>query len=242
MHCLSCRGPLEYVQEVAYARCTHCLALYRVQSPPMRARFLEPMNVPPADLERVATELGFAKREANYSVVGVGGVNVKIGTGKMVRDVKTKVSAYLWGLVFGGILLLVLAGIFIVVIVMAMGGSNSSSAATPKAPKDTSWDGKSTLVCATGDAMRVSNVTASIASGVAVKASGNCVLELVGVNLSAPVAIDASANAKVSLRGGSVKGATHSIVAGGNASVDVQGVALIGPTKRTGNAKLVGVP
>ena len=199
------------------------------------------MNVPPADLERVATELGFAKREANYSVVGVGGVSVKIGTGKMVRDVNQGLRRTSGASCSEGSSCS-----------FSLASSSSSSSwrwagATARLQrhrrplKDTSWDGKSTLVCATGDAMRVSNVTASIASGVAVKASGNCVLEPRGREPQCARRDRRLRECEGLARGGSVKGA-HSIVAGGNASVDVQGVALIGPTKRTGNAKLVGVP
>jgi hypothetical protein len=241
MHCLSCHGPLEYAQDVKYARCTHCLALFDVRSPKHGGRFVEPMNVAAADVERVAAELGFAPRQRAHTVVGVGGVNLKVNTGKMERDLKTKVSSYLWGLAFGGVVLVLLAVVFIVVIVFALRGSGSSTpSASSKSPKNASWDGKGPLTCGVGESLRVSKVTSALSSGSAIKASGNCVLEIVDSNISAPVGVEASANAKVSIRGGAIEGASSAVVASGNATVDIDGARVKGSVKKTGNAKVTG--
>ena len=76
----------------------------------------------------------------------------------------------------------------------------------------------------------------------AIRAGGNCNLTLVGMNITAPVAIEASGNARVTIQGGAINGSTHSIVARGNAQVTNLGAVITGPAQRSGNAVVNGVP
>ena len=72
-------------------------------------------------------------------------------------------------------------------------------------------------------------------------ASANCQLTLTGVNITAPVPIEASGNAKVTVTGGSIRGSTNSVVASSNAKVDFVGTKVTGKAKTSGLAKVTGV-
>jgi hypothetical protein len=243
MKCLQCGGGLEYVQNAQFARCSHCCALYRNDN-----RHLSPIGPPDPDGSAAyAVQLGFQPRKANYTVVGLGGgVNLKINSGKMERDVKNKVSSMIWGWVIGavilGVMVLVGGGIGIWVWMQSRDMSASANAAaSPAAAKTAKWDGASPFSCGGAEVVKIEKVKASLASGTAISAAGNCQLTLVDVDVSAPLPIDATGNAKVTVTGGSLKGAPEAIVAGANATVAVTGATVTGKTKASGNGKITGV-
>ena len=66
-------------------------------------------------------------------------------------------------------------------------------AGAAKAAAAAKWDGKTTFECGGNDIVALNGVTATAG----VKAAGNCQLTMTGVNITAPVAIEAGANAKV---------------------------------------------
>jgi hypothetical protein len=104
------------------------------------------------------------------------------------------------------------------------------------------WNGAAHLECSGNESATITGVSSSLTEGPIVRAGGNCQLTLVDCNLAGPVVIDASGNAAVTLRGGSVIGAESSIVASGNALVTVEGTAITGPVSRSANATVTGVP
>lgn len=247
MHCLNCQGPLEYAQQVKFARCTHCLALFQVNDNGPQ-RWLTPLDVrapngqvDPAFTAMYAQQLGFAPRQANFSVVNVGGVGVKLNTGRMEREIKNKISGWIWGLIIGAFILLCMAGVLVYVFVVVVRAANDStsgaSATTTQAAK---WDGKSPFTCGGNDNVKLEKVTAKLASGTAVTASGNCQVTVVSCDITAPVGFEAEGNAKITVTGGSVTSTENSAIASANAKVDFLGTTVKGPTKASGNGKVTG--
>jgi hypothetical protein len=211
-------------------------------------RWLTPLEVrapngqiDPAFTAMYAQQLGFAPRQASHHVVGVGGVNVKVNTGQLERAVKNKISGWIWGLVIGAFILFAIAGVFGWVIWTAMRASTETArGADPSNAKTATWDGKSTFTCGAADNVKISKVTAKLTSGTAIKATAACQLTLEDVDVTAPIAIDASASSKVTVKGGSVNGSQNSAIAGANATIDFQGTKVTGPTKQTANGKITG--
>lgn len=103
------------------------------------------------------------------------------------------------------------------------------------------WDGTGPLVCAGSQVLDVPPITAALASGAAIEASGNCRMTLHGVNVTAPIALRVSGNAEVIVDGGSLVGTEASIVAGANAHVVIQGATVSGAVQRTANARIDGM-
>lgn len=242
MNCLSCGGPLEFAgQNAAYARCTHCLALYTNQN-----RSLTPMQVQapgggnnPEFNAMYAQQLGFAPRQASHMHMQMGGVGVKINTSRLERDVKNKISGMIWGLVIGGFILLCIAGVFLYVLLKTKSAINESITSTTT-PKVIAWDGKTPLECGGNEKVTVKGVTANIAAGTAISAAGSCEVDLTDVNITAPLPIEAGGNAKVTVHGGSLKGTPNAISAAGNAQVTLTGTKVDGKAQKLGNAKITG--
>jgi hypothetical protein len=259
MKCLNCGGPLEYAgAQKEFARCTHCVSLFHHDA----RRNLSPMQIPTPPgvnphtfAQDYAVQLGFAPRKASHEVVGanIGGVNVgvKLNTGKMERDIKNKVSGYIWGLVIGGIIIFLIiatfAGIGIYAYFQAKdmgvtGGGGGGGAAGPSAPgKPATWDGKATFNCTGNDNVSLTGVSATLASGDGIHADGNCKLSITGANITAGTAINASGNARISVTGGNLKGTANAISASGNAQVTCVGTTVTGKTSSSDNGKITGV-
>jgi len=241
MKCLQCGGGLEYVQNAQFARCSHCCSLFRNDN-----RNLSPIGPPDPDGSAAyAAQLGFAPRKPNFTVVGIGGgVNLKLNTGKMERDLKNKVSQVIWGWIIGAIIIgtMVVVGVGVGIWVwMQSKDMNASAAGSTAAPKSVTWDGTSPFTCGGLDVVKLEKVKANVATGTAITAGGNCQLTLVNVDVTAPLPIDASGNAKITMTGGSLKGTPEAIVASANATVTVAGATVNGKTKASGNGKIVGV-
>ena len=238
MKCLQCGGGLEYVQNAQFARCSHCCSLFKNDN-----RHLSPIGPPDPDGSAAyAAQLGFAPRKANFTVVGMGGVNLKINTGKMERDLTNKVSSMIWGWVIGAIII----GVMVVVgvgvgIWVYMQSKSMSTASASGTPKSVTWDGTSPFSCGGADIVKLEKVKATLTTGTAITAAGNCQLTLVNVDVAAPLPIEATGNAKVTVTGGSLKGAPDAIVAGANAQVTVAGATVTGKAKSSGNGKILGV-
>lgn len=227
-----------------------------IQSPaPVVAPYTGPM--PPTPMQSAANALGQAAADRldprNYEVkatVNVGGFKIK-GSSKSGLDTeglqdqvvdKAKSTVVWWGI-----------GCFIVLVVVgglaALGGyiwwsasksmSGSSAAAGGEAQAAT-WDGKSAFSCGGVDHKKLKGVTANIASGSAITAGANCELELEDVNITAPVCIEALANAKVTVKGGTFNCSQNSAKALGNAQVTFQGSKVTGKPSAAGAAKVTG--
>jgi len=153
---------------------------------------------------------------------------------------KDKASSMIWGWIIGavilGLVVITFAGVGLYVYFQAKDGAASGTSKTATAG---AWDGKSTFECKGNDAVSLTGIKANV-SGTAIKASGNCQLTLSGVDITAPIGIEASAGAKVTMTGGSIKATTNSVVASANAKVDLVGTSVTGKAKQSGNAKVTG--
>jgi hypothetical protein len=87
------------------------------------------------------------------------------------------------------------------------------------APREARWDGRTPLRCAGNDQMTVRGVNAALPSGAAIVATDNCVLTLEDVNVTAPIALQAQGNARVTVYRGSLHGSQLALVAMGTARV-----------------------
>lgn len=254
MQCLQCGAPYPFEFAGAnkeFARCTKCLALHavvghgRVQLMDVRA---PNGQVDPQFTAMYAQQLGFAPRQAIQHVVGVGPVHVVVPTARIEREIKNRISAFIWGWIITGIVLLLVAIGGIVLYVYVRGQMNAANAngGMPQAgtggPIEVSWDGKAPYSCSASQVVVIKNATANLSSGPAISALGACQLTLDNVNITAPDGIQALGNAKVTVKGGSIKATGQAINAMGGAQVDVQGAKITGKTTALGaTAKITGV-
>lgn len=185
-------------------------------------------------------------RNYDYAAqVNVGGFKLKASTDggfdtdglkSQVKDkVKTEIIWYGIGCAVIGLVLVGLAGLgwYIYGTATATGPSKGPA-------KAAAWDGKSTFSCGGNDSVKLEGVTASIASGTAIRASGNCRLELVNVNVTAPDGIEALSNAVVTVTGGSINATGTAAKALGSAQITFSGTTVKGKTKALGGAKITG--
>jgi hypothetical protein len=229
-----------------FARCTKCLALHHSYGPGNQQ--LMDVRAPNGQVDpqftaTYAQQLGFAPRQAQQHVVGMGGINVVVPTARIERDIKNKISSIIWGWIIGGFILLVMAIVGLVVFFWVKGQAaqmDNPTAGGGGAQKTVTWDGKAPYACGGNDNVLIKGTTASLSAGPAVAAGGNCALELDGVSITAPEGISAMGNAKIVVKGGSVKSTGNAIMAMGNATVDVQGATVSGKTNAMGAAKITG--
>ena len=252
MHCLQCGGSFEYAgANKEYARCTKCLALHAVVRPG-HVQLLDVRapsgQVDPQFTAIFAQNLGFAPRQAQQHVLGLGPVNVIVPTARIERDIRNKISGFIWGWIITGIVVVLLAigGIILVFYVRGQMKDATANGGMPAAgtgaPQAVSWDGKSPYSCGASQVVTIKGATATLASGPAVSALGACQLTLDGVNITAPDGIQAMGTAKVTVKGGSIKSTGEAINAMGNAQVDVLGAKIIGKTSTLGaGARITGV-
>ena len=120
------------------------------------------------------------------------------------------------GIVRVTVLVAVLGGVVpaLVGVVAATGGAASLGGLLGP-----SWDGTSSFSCGGNDVVRIENVTARLTAGSAVQAGVNCKLELVNVDIEAPVGIEAGGNARVTLTKSRIVATRAGIEAGVNAQV-----------------------
>ncbi len=102
------------------------------------------------------------------------------------------------------------------------------------------WDGREPFSCGGTDHVRLVGVTATLASGTAVTAGSNCVVELVNCTITAPDGISALGNAQVIVEGGTITSSNQAASALGNATITFRGTTVTGPTQALGNARIVG--
>lgn len=112
-----------------------------------------------------------------------------------------------------------------------------SIGAIPSIPS--AWDGKTTLDCHKGDTMDFTGINANV-KGVAIRASGGCIINLTGGSIRAETAIQASGGAIINLTGVTID-APVAIDASGNAVVTVHGGKTIGKVHHSGSAKVIGL-
>lgn len=216
-------------------------------------------QMPPAPMQSMQSALAQQAKDRldprNYEYearINVGGFRVKastdggLDTAGLANQAKDKVKTTLiwWG---AGCLVLIIVGIGALVIgwriyrqiPSSVGGGGKATPVTRSA-KATAWDGKTPFTCSGVQSVMLSGVTANLASGTAVTASGNCVLQLTNCNITAPTAIAASGNAKVTVTGGSISGSKYAATASANSHITMSGTKVKGKTKKSGLAKIVG--
>ncbi len=213
-----------------------------------------PQQMPPTPMQSLQNSLAQKAQDrldpSNYDVraqVNVGGFKIKastdggLDTAGLMNQAKDKAkSTVIWwgiGCLIIGIVVLGLLGLAWYVYSGVKSGSTPSAA---KTATTTAWDGKTPLTCSMNQHLKIDGVTASIASGAAVTASGNCTLEISGSNITAPTGIDASGNANVTVTGGSITSSDLAVTASGNAHVTFSGTKVSGKTKKAGLAKITG--
>lgn len=134
----------------------------------------------------------------------------------------------------------------VIVLVVSLGGAGAGFARCTKRNALLSslvWDGSEPLHCTGIEQIAVSGVQATFTSGSAIVASGNCQVRCTDCKIEAPTAIEASANAQVTIVNGSIKGTNLLADASGNARVDIAGnVVASGKVKESANARVVAPP
>jgi hypothetical protein len=165
------------------------------------------------------------------------------GLKKQVGDkVKSNLIWYGAGCVVVLIVLLGLGGLGVYIYLQYVKASAAGAGAAPSgAAKTAVWDGKSTYTCSGSDNVTITGTKANLSSGTAVTASGNCRLQLVNVDITAPTGIEALATAVVTVQGGSVTSSTLAAKAMGSGQVIFQGTKVSGKTQALGgSAKITG--
>ncbi len=255
MQCLNCGGPLEWAGSGQHARCVRCLSMFNQQSgqltplvvqapgggynPEFNAIFARNLGFgppPPGAQPMPPPQHNLAA--GTFDMGGGHQLHVRINGKTPDNYLKDKASSMIWGWVIGavilGLVVLTFVGIGLYTYVVAKDATTPGDAAKQAAAA--SWDGKSTFTCGGNDVVALTGVTATAG----VKAGGNCQLVLADVSITAPVGIDVSANAKVTMTGGRIVASTNSVVASGNAKVDFVGTKIIGKAKTSGGAKVTG--
>ena len=190
---------------------------------------------------------------SNYEVkarFNIGGLKIDasssegINTDKLGQQLKDKAKSNLiWygaGCVIVGIVLIGLAGLGWYIYSQASDSTSGTKAATGPA-ETVSWDGKSMYNCGGSKHVKIEGVTADISSGMAINAGGGCHVELVNVNITAPIALSAGANAVITVTGGSITGKQFAAKALGNAKITFSGTKVTGKTQALGaGAKITG--
>ena len=103
-----------------------------------------------------------------------------------------------------------------------------------------SWNGQTTMHCGGNDQGTVTGVTAALAT-TAIVAGGNCQLVVEGAQITAPVVVEASGNARVVFRGGVATGTVQFANVSGNAHVVVEGAQVTGPVQTSSNGRVEGL-
>ena len=256
MQCLSCGGGFEWAGNGQYARCTRCLALFNHQNGQLTPIHVEAPGGGhnPEFNAHFAQNLGFGPppqqpqhnmAAGTFDMGGGQQLQVKINGKTPEGYLKDKASGMIWGWIIGAVVIGVLVigglgfGLYLYFQVKSDSAAAGGAAASKAAAKASAWDGKSTFECKGNDIIALSSVKANV-SGTAIKASANCQLTLVGVDITSAVGIEASGNAKVTMNGGSIKATTNSVVGSAGAKVDCVGTAVTGKSKVSGGAKITG--
>lgn len=257
MQCSACGGQLEYAGGGQYGRCMKCLALYQVQGGSLTPIVVQAPgggNNPEFNA-MFAKNLGFGPPPAGAGQGGGGGggyqhgpsfqmgdVEVRVDTRGLERRAMNEVSGMIWGWIIGGIILVLVlvGGLVLAGYIYFQVKSDASASATGGGAKEVqTWDGKSTLECGGNDKVKVTGTKANLTT-TAIKASANCQLELVNVDIVAPIGIETTASAKVTMTGGSIKAKESSVVASNASTVTFVGTSVTGPVKKQHAAKVNG--
>jgi len=248
MQCLSCGGGFEWAGNGQYARCVRCLALFSNQGGQLTPIVVEAPGGGhnPEFNAMFAKNLGFGPPPnqhppGSFDMGGGQRLQVTINGKDPEKFAKDEVKSMIWGWIIGGIILVVMVlviGGVVGYVLLTKDDAPSTGPAAARAAAAGSWDGKSTFECKGNDSITLNGVTATAG----VKASANCTLNLVGVNITAPIPIEASGNSKVTVTGGSINGSTNSVSASNNANVTLVGTKVTGKSKKAGGAVITGAP
>jgi hypothetical protein len=216
----------------------------------------QPMGQLPPD-PITATKNAFAQaakdqldpRNYEYQArVNVGGFKLKastdggLDTEGLKNQVKDKVKTEIIWYGIGCVILLIvgvgLLGLGWYAYAQYQAGSSGGTAAS--GGKAAKWDGKTPFSCGGNDKLTLDGVTAKIASATAITASANCKLTLSNVKVTAPVGIEASGNAVVTVKGGSVTGSTAAAKVSGNGRIVFSGTSVSGKKDITAPGKITG--
>lgn len=104
------------------------------------------------------------------------------------------------------------------------------------------WDGTSTFQCTGSQNVTITGQTVTLEGSRAINASGNCQLTLVSCTIRAQEVVSASGNAHVTIVGGRIEGTDAAMSLSGNALVTVQGAEVVGLVRRSGAARVEGMP
>ena len=164
-----------------------------------------------------------------------------IDQGHLQRQVANKISGWIWGLVLGAIIFVVVIGGIIGIFAWGMWQAKKAQEeikTSANGPQVTAWDGKSTFECTGNMHAAFSGMTVNITSGPAIKAGGNCELALTNVKITSPTAIEAAAGSKVTITGGEING---DVKASAAAKVTATGTKFRGKVDKSGAATVDGL-
>jgi hypothetical protein len=131
-------------------------------------------------------------------------------------------------------LVLVAMGIVGAAVGTGRGGAGRGFLVTPQGRAE-AWDGRSSLICNGDDRMTVRNKTADTGSQPAVIANGSCQLTMIDCRVKGQTGLIANGNVQVIVSGGSITGVTNSVIANGDARVELRGGArVVGQVLDTG--------
>ncbi len=159
---------------------------------------------------------------------------------------KAKSTVIWWGIgcAIIGIVIVGLAGLAWYIYaqtVASTSGKGGLPAPSKGAAEVVTWDGKSGYSCGGSENVKIQNVTAVLASGTAVTALGACQITLENVTITAPTALKAMANGRITVTGGKITGKTTAASALGNGQITFQGTVVEGKKQATGaSAKISG--
>jgi hypothetical protein len=255
MQCPSCGGAFEWAGNGQYARCTRCLALFNNQggqltpiqvqapgggnNPEFNAMFAQNLGFGPPPPGAGQPQHNMAA--GTFDMGGGQQLQVQINGKTPEGYLKDKASSMIWGWIIGAVIIgiMVLTGVGFGIYIYLEAKNPSAGTGVKTGAGAAAWDGKSTFECKGNDVVSFTGVKANV-SGTAIKASANCQLTMVGVEITAGTGIEASGNAKVTMTGGNIKATTNSVVASAGAKVDCVGTTVTGKSKVSGGAKVTG--
>ncbi|HEY5289715.1 MAG TPA: hypothetical protein VIJ59_06745 [Caulobacteraceae bacterium] len=105
-----------------------------------------------------------------------------------------------------------------------------------------SWDGKSPLTCGGSQQMTIRNKHIKMDTGPVFDVGGDCKLNIIDSDITAPTVLDAGGHAHVTFEGGSMTAGDKAITGGGDARVEIHGTKIVGAIDKGGSMRITGLP
>jgi len=211
--------------------------------PAMHGQFMH-QNQPPQQ----QSGGGFLDNVEIKADIHIGGFHIKGSSSKGIdeealakqADEKAK-SDFIWWIIGAVVVLAVIGGLGgLGIFIWYKVKHSGETAAENKAAAAASWDGKSPFSCGGSDQVKIEGVKAKLKDGTAIHAGASCHLELVDVEIEAPIAIETGASAVVTVKGGRIEGKDAAAKALGASKITFSGTKVTGKKEALGAAKIEG--